>query len=106
MDRDNMFVYIMIFVFVFAVWTLSSFVKTSITGYAASDSDTTTASVTINEFISITLSDGFPIAFGSLDPGTTNSSATTNPSNITKDKASLTLLPISSFDKSSLSSRP
>ncbi len=83
MDKDILVVYGLIFLLVAATWTGSSFLKSSITGYAASDSDTTTASVTINEFISITLVDGFPITLGSLNPGTTNSSASTNPSNIT-----------------------
>ena len=83
MDRESLFIYGSIFLIVTAAWVSSSFLKAGITGYATSDSDTTTASVTVNEFISITLSEGFPINFGSLNPGITNSSASTNPSNIT-----------------------
>ncbi|MCW1297988.1 MAG: hypothetical protein OH333_04295 [Candidatus Parvarchaeota archaeon] len=49
----------------------------SLTGYATWN-QTTSASVTVNEYISATLSN-IPIDFGSLDPGTTNQPATNNP---------------------------
>ncbi len=78
-----MYIYGTIFLFVVLAWFASSFIKTSITGFAVSNATQTTASVTVNEFISLTLQEGFPIQFGSLDPGVTNSSATTNPSNLT-----------------------
>jgi hypothetical protein len=83
MPKDNLYMYGTIFLFVIAAWFLSSFVKTSITGFAVSNATQTEATVDINEFISLTLQEGFPIDFGSLNPGTTNSTATTNPSNLT-----------------------
>ncbi|GBE17600.1 hypothetical protein BMS3Abin16_00184 [archaeon BMS3Abin16] len=48
------------------------------------DTQATTASVTVNEYISVTLA-GVPIAFGSLNPGVTDSAATSNPTTITVD---------------------
>jgi hypothetical protein len=53
----------------------------SLTGYATWN-QTTSASVTVNQYISATLSN-IPINFGSLDPGTSNQAATNNPLKIT-----------------------
>ena len=83
MDNEKLFTYGTIFLLVAFAWFISSFFKVSITGYATSNTTQTEATVDINEFISLTLQEGFPIDFGSLDPGTTNSSASTNPSNVT-----------------------
>jgi hypothetical protein len=50
---------------------------------ASSDFDTATASVIINQFISVTLTSGSPIDFGNMDPGQSLKNATNNPLNIT-----------------------
>jgi len=48
------------------------------------DTQATTATVTVNEYISVTLAN-VPIAFGNLNPGVTDSAATANPTTITVD---------------------
>ena len=83
MNKENIVLYSSIVLILAGVWMISSSLQGAITAFAVSNGTQTTASVTVNEFISLTLQEGFPISFGSLNPGATNASATTNPSNIT-----------------------
>ncbi len=60
------------------------FLRTSVmpSGYAASSvTNSTTASVTVNGVVEVTIQNA-PVAFGGLDAGISNSAATNNPMNI------------------------
>ena len=78
-DRFNGQLFVLFLLF--AVLSVMLLLRLSNTGilYAASDNTTIiNATVTVNTFIEISINVSV-ITFGSLDPGTTNSSATTNP---------------------------
>jgi|GEM_PF-1180534 len=84
MDAESLITYALIFLVLAGAWFVSSQVRESIiTGMQTFQTASTNASVTVNEFISVTLKEGYPINFPNLNPGTTNQPASTNPSNLT-----------------------
>ncbi|RLG17447.1 hypothetical protein DRN62_01150 [Nanoarchaeota archaeon] len=83
MDAESLITYALIFLVLAGAWFISSQVRESIITGMLVQTASTNASVTVKEFISVTLQEGYPINFPELNPGTSNQPASTNPSNLT-----------------------
>ena len=84
-EKNNFNAQLFILFLLFAVLSSMLFLRLNNTGilYAANANTTTiNATVTVNTFIEVSINTSV-ITFGSLDPGTTNSSASTNPTQFT-----------------------